>query len=247
MLPPGLEHTPMPTWVLVLLVVVILFLFAMFPVILIAAKRGVLTKISLFGLRWLRPSFKVMGSRWIVDKELKGRFDVQLLTDITRAVITELSRPGMINAAKAKQQLGKMVVVAHAALLTSPERKAATGGDENKDGKEDRYTGLTHGPTYLEIAAHEEFWDATGKVEILRTAWTYELLNALLWEQKGPELAAAESFVDPNNRAYLQLVKDADGDGDVDAKDVELLKEERRKYDQALSDAHKLIRSNLLG
>jgi hypothetical protein len=187
-----------------------------------------------------------MGSRWLLDPELKGRVDVLLLTNITRTVISELSKPGMLNAAKSEQLLAQMVVVMRARLLTSPLRKAATGGDENKDGKEDQYTGLTHSPVYLEIAAPEEFWDDRGKVDILRTAWTYELLNALLWAQKGEELAAAESFIDPNNRAYLRLVKDADGDGDVDAQDVQLLKDERARYDQALSEAHKRVRSSLL-
>lgn len=115
---------------------------------------------------------------------------------VAKILVREMAKPGLLHAQKCMEQITKLTVEVRNAPLRSPLRTAAGVGDLNKDGQEDTYTGLTHSASYIEIAAFDvpkrAMLDKDGFVVVERTAFSYELLNALIWLGEGYEIAIAE-------------------------------------------------------
>lgn len=138
-----------------------------------------------------------LGMNILWPKTLKIRS--QDFDRLAHTLIREMSKPGLLHAQRAKLVLEKLRVEIQYRFLTSSVRVRAGLGDLNKDGKEDTYSGITYGPTFIEISAvnslDREMIDKNGFVIAELTAFRYELLNALIWDAEGYEVAFAEGLL----------------------------------------------------
>ena len=128
------------------------------------------------------------------DQKLKLRgFDFDR---VAKVLVREMTKPGLLHAQRCMEQIASMSVEVMATPLESPARVRAGIGDLNHDGKEDIYTGLTFGPMSIQIGAfninNKHMVDKDGFVIVERTAFSYELLNALIWASEGYEVSIAE-------------------------------------------------------
>jgi len=102
------------------------------------------------------------------------------------------------------------------------------------DGKKILYNGLTLSSEEIEIACDKYCW-VDGKVDITKTAFGYELLNACIEElvKDGYYIALAEGFIDPTKQTYWGWFSDVTGDKIINEEDVKKWKELRKPYDEA--------------
>lgn len=219
-----LPHTPMPEWAVVLLAVIVVLALAALPVtLLVLYIRN-------------RPDFTALGVKFKLDKTLKGKLDPSRVETVLRMWVTEMSGPSLFNALDVMAHLKNVVCLVRDDFLKQPPSRVGI------DGEGARYTGITHSTESVEISAHLAVGE-DGKVDILRTAFLYEILNVMLVKFKGWEMSFAESIVDPDNHNVIKHISDVDGDGDVDSDDVRELMDKRRVFDTAHKAAVDKIKS----
>lgn len=79
--------------------------------------------------------------------------------------------------------------------------------DMNNDGEKDKYTGLTHSVTKIEVAVLDEMLTDDGRVDVPKTAFSYELHNAFIQRFAGYPVAAGESHVDKNDESLQRWLE----------------------------------------
>lgn len=104
------------------------------------------------------------------------------------------------------------------------------------------YNGLTLTPYRIDIACDKDFWDEEGQVQIYKTAFLYELLNACIYQLLGYSYAYAEVGMDPNKKAHWNWIEDLNKDGEKDADDMGIAMLERSRFDKRFQ----LIESGLI-
>ena len=82
--------------------------------------------------------------------------------------------------------------------LTSPEREKL-GLDLNNDGKKDKLTGLAYSARNIAVAVPDN-------MDVERTAFSYEVHNAIMQGIAGYAVAIGESFVDPKDERLLPFL-----------------------------------------
>lgn len=114
--------------------------------------------------------------------------------------VTEEAIREHLKTVKCSFKIGYLKSVAH-------ERLQIT--DVNNDGKKDtdHLTGLTYGESAIEVGVvAERDMLIDGKMRIERTAFTYELHNAIIWKFAGYQVALGEVFVDPNDSRFVPFL-----------------------------------------
>lgn len=98
----------------------------------------------------------------------------------------------------------------------------------------ERLIGLTHNTRHIEVCCDEDSWDKkTGMIRFEFTALAYEYHNSCIWDldRDGHMVAYAEKFLSEDNSGHWRWFADFDGDGDVDAQDIQGWKSRRAIYD----------------
>lgn len=179
-----------------------------------------------------RPTFVSRGLRVYIDKGLTVRVEeFEELLDYFEDGMC----PEPFDRKAYREQLTKMRVELRAGKLAAQRVENQQAAAEGRE--QPQYNGLTHSPYRIEVACDLEFQSPRGVVELHRTAFLYELLNALIWglDSDGEYVAYAESGIQPTNEGHWRWLGDADGDQDVDAEDVFAWKARRAEYDVAFT------------
>lgn len=107
-----------------------------------------------------------------------------------------------VTSAHIKKHAAKVKCVFTRGALRSAVHERLGLTDMNGDGKPDKLTGLTHSETLIQIGVLDEMI-VDGKVDIAKTAFSYELHNAFIQRFAGYPVAAGESHVAKDDERLL--------------------------------------------
>jgi len=135
-------------------------------------------------------------------------------------------------------RISKVRCVFKKGFLDNFLRKMHGQADSNEDGKVDKILGLTTSPYQIIVGIVTNHAKPDGKIFTMtsdtgglilhKTAFLYELHNAVIQQLKGYPVSVAESFVKPTNVALQNLLR-------TDEEGLRALLAERKIYDTALN------------
>lgn len=91
-------------------------------------------------------------------------------------------------------------------FLNNKARQEAGLEDSDEDGAEDKITGLTWSEKHIQVAVlYDSMLDEKSNIQVAKTAFLYEVHNTVIRKFFGYNVAIAESFIRPDNKAIQRI------------------------------------------